>query len=344
MHRALRLILVAALALCAGRAAAEVVRDLYSARVPVTDQRSETLASAAQDALGQVLVKVSGSEEALGNPLVRKAMPEARSHVQQYVYNRADDGSLSARFEFDATYITGLVTQARLPLWTANRPRVLAWLVVEQGGQRQFVGLDSSPELAAELLREFDARGVPAQLPLFDLADATALSLDQAWTLDGNAVIAASGRYGVEDILLGRVVATSTGEWLGDWSYMFGRDRLDRSARAPESRGFARQGVVLAAESMASRYAVAPSAGSDGLVVMTVSGIENYGDYADLVDWLEDLELIDHANVRLITGDRLELGLVSLADSEDLAKLLELNRRLQPLASMPGQLDYQWQN
>ena len=344
MHRVLKLILLTVATLWTAHLAADVVEDLHSARVPVADQSAESLASAARDALGQVLVKVSGTEDALTNPVVRKALPEARSHVQQYVYNREADGSLVARFEFDSSYVTRLVTQARLPLWTANRPRVVAWLVVEQQGQRQFVGLDATPELAAELLREFDNRGVPAQLPLHDLTDATALSLDQAWSLDGGAALAASQRYGAEDVLLGRVVATSTGDWLGDWSYLYGRDRLDRSARAPESGGFARQGVALAAESMAARYAVAPSGGSEGLVVMTVTGIQDYTQYASLVSWLEGLELIDHANVRQISGDRVELALVSLADADDLAKLLELNANLQPATAMPGQLDYLWQN
>ena len=156
------------------------------------------------------------------------------------------------------------------------------------------------------------------------------------------AALAASARYGVEDVLLGRVVATSTGEWLGDWSYLSGRERLDRGARAPASSGFARQGVAVAAQSMASRYAVAPSGGDEGLVVMTVTGIDNYADYAALVDWLEGLELVDHANVQLISGDRLELALVSLADAQALAKILELNRRLEPVVMFSGQLDYLW--
>ncbi len=325
-------------------ATADMVRGLYSARVPVTDQSSQALASAAQDALGQVLVKVSGSTEALDNPLVAKTLPEARSHVQQYGFER-DGDKLFARFEFDDTYITRLVTQARLPLWTANRPRVLVWLVFEEAGQRQFVSLDGTPELAAELLDEFDQRGVPAQLPLFDLVDATSLTPDDAWALSANASLAASQRYDVQNVLIGRVVATSTGNWLGDWSFLFDGYRLDRSANAPESRGFSRQGVALAAETMADRYAVAPSEGTEGLVMMSVVGVNDFADYAAIVDWLEGLELVEHANLRRISGDRLELALVSLADAADLARVIALNGRLSPVAaSVPGQLDYQWQN
>lgn len=338
-HRLLLLLLLLPVS-----AMADMVQGLYSARVPVADQSSQARASAARDALGQVLVKVSGSEEALNNPLVIKALPDAGGHVQQYGYER-DGENLMARFEFDASYVSRLISQARLPLWTANRPRVLVWLVVEEAGQRQYVNLDDTPELAQELLREFEQRGVPAQLPLFDLVDATALSLDAAWAMNRNAVMAASQRYDVQNILVGRVAATSGGSWLGDWSFLFDGDRLDRSVNAPESRGFSRRGVALAANAMAERYAVAPSGDSEGLVMMSVTGVNDFRDYAAIVEWLEGLEVVEHANVQLVRGDRLELALVSLAAADDLARLIALNTRFEPAAgALPGQLDYQWKN
>lgn len=325
---------------------AGVVKDLYAAQVPVVDRSSQALASAARDALAQVLVKVSGSEEALSSPVVMDALPEARGHVQQYAFVRDEgpESGLYARFEFDASYITGLVNRARLPLWTANRPPVLLWAVVDSDDVRQFVSYDSTPRLARELIEEFDRRGVPAQLPLFDLTDATAVSVDNVWNLDAGAVIAASARYGVENILFGRVAALSTGEWAGDWSYVHQRDRLDRTAQVPESHLFARAGARLVAESMVARYAVASSGAGDTLVPMSVVGVREFSDYAAIVAWLEGLELIDHANVRRIWGDRIELGLVTQADAAQLATIIELNDKLTPQPVESGQLEYLWQN
>ena len=342
-----RLCLGFALALLLSMASrAEVVRDLYAAQVPVTDRSSKALASAARDALAQVLVKVSGSEDALRNPVVREALPGARGHVQQYSFVRGEgpESGLFAKFEFEASYITGLVGRAGLPLWTANRPLVLVWAAVERDGVRQLVSLDTTPQVASELLEEFGRRGVPAQLPLFDLADASAIAVDDVWNLDGSAVVAASARYDVDDILFGRVVALSTGEWAGDWSYVNQRDRLDRTSQVPESQLFARDGANLVAESMAARYAVASSGGGESLVPMTVTGVGDFADYAAIVAWLEGLELIDHANVQRISGDYMELGLVTQADPAQLASIIELNDRLTPQGAVSGQLDYLWQN
>ena len=83
---------------------------------------------------------------------------------------------------------------------------------------RRFLTADGAPELLAEVRNAFYQRGLPVQLPLHDLADATALSVDQLWRLDGGALINASSRYEVEHILAGRLTRLSSGEWLGDWA------------------------------------------------------------------------------------------------------------------------------
>jgi hypothetical protein len=327
-------------------ASAEVVKGLHAATVPVANQGETAMKAAAGDALAEVVVKVSGSRDVLQNPVIARALPGARSHVQQYVFARDDsqESGLTARFEFGAAYVNGLLTDAGLPLWTANRPRVLVWMAIERDGERQLVSSLESPELAAQLLSEFERRGVPARLPLYDLRDATAVSLEDVWGQRGSKIAAASARYGVEDILIGRAVAVSTGEWTGDWSYLSGAQRLDRSGNAAAATGFLQTGVNMVAEEMASRYAVAPSGTVADRIPMVVSGVLEFSDYTAIVNWLESLELIEHANLQHISGDRIELGLDAGAAAEQLATIIELNKRLQPVAAAPGELVYQWTN
>ena len=326
----------------------EVVADLYSATVPVSSQSSAALASASRDALAEIFVKVSGSSEVLSNPAIDSALKEARSRVQQYAYVRDEqgEGGLSARFEFESDFVTRTVTDAGAPLWTANRPRVLVWMVLEQNGERYFVNSETQPELAEELLAAFSSRGVPAQLPLFDLTDSTTISTEEVWRLYAPALEQASSRYQVEDILVGRAVMLSTGSWTGDWSYLRGINRIDRSITAPQSYGFLQSGAGMVAEDMAGRYAVVASGNGQQGVRMAVTGVHHYADYAGIVSWLESLELIEHANVELISGDRIELRLHAHGDAQQLASVIGLEPRLLPLpATAAGSgLDYQWTN
>lgn len=334
-----------------GPAGAEVVADLYAARVPVADQSGTALVSASRTALAEVLVKVSGSAGVLENPVIEAALGEARSHVQQYAYSRDADGALSARFEFERAWVTGLIVEAGAPLWTANRPPVLAWLVVEQEtGARQFVSGESDPELVAVLLAEFSRRGIPLRLPLFDLADTASLRPEDIWQFNSAALRSASARYNLQDIVAGRFATLSTGSVAGDWTFLQGVTQVERSVTADSRDDFVRGGVALVAEAMAARYAVAATPGEEQGLAMAVNGIDSYADYAAVVSWLESIELIEHANVEWIRGDTVQLRLQAQADAGQLAAIIELNKRLIPLsAGVPGDpsasaLNYQWQN
>jgi hypothetical protein len=342
--------------LVAGGSRAEVVADLHTATVPVANQSPEALTAAAREALAEVLVKVSGSRDLLQKPVIIAALDDAHNRVQLYGYERGATpaAGLYLRFEFDGPYVTNLVKRAGAPLWTANRPTVLAWVVVEDEQGRHFISKDSAPDQAQMLVEEFSRRGVPVQLPVFDLADTTAVGLEDAWRLDATVLQAASVRYNVGNIVAGRLASLTDGNSLGDWSYFHQNEPVNRSVTVPDLQTFMREGVDLVAGELAGRYAVAPSGGGTRGVRISVSGVSSYADYAAIVTWLESLELVDHANLEQVQGDRIELRLQAQADASQLATTIELNNRLQPIPTpipAPGsetalesnaQLNYQW--
>jgi uncharacterized protein len=330
----------------AANVVADVLPDLYSASVPVADQSAGALATAAKEAMAEVVVKVSGSRDALQNPSIAAALKDARSHVQQYSYVRGESPAppLSLRFEFDGSYITDLVAQSGEPLWTANRPSVLVWVVVQDEQGRHFINQESAPQEAQWLVEEFSRRGVPVQIPVFDLVDTAALSTADAWALDANAIQAASARYNLQDVVAGRLVISSDGKSLGDWSYFRQGEQINRSVTVADLPAFLRSGVTIVASDMASRYAVAPTGGAEGGVRLSITGITNYGDYAALVSWLEKLELVEYANLRQVQGERVEFVLQAKTDAAQLAGIIELNDRLVPMPVVVDgtQLSYQW--
>jgi hypothetical protein len=325
---------------------AVVVENLYTAAVMVPDKGSQALSSGAREALSQVLVKISGSTDVLQNPELASALKRSRSLVQQYAYisRDADSGEFLARFEFDETVISNLIARSGAPLWTENRPAVLVWMVVEGPAGKQFLNNETLPEMVSLISAEFTRRGVPARFPLYDLNDAALLTIDDVWRLNSSALVAASARYGVRDILAGRLATLSNGSGTGDWSYLSGSSRIDRSIRVGDSEAFLLAGTSLVAEEMSSRYAVAPTAATSEGIKVQVTGVSSYSDYAGIVTWLEGLELIEFANVETIRGDTLRFNLVAQADAEQLATIIELNKKLVPVRSTDAsvQLSYQW--
>lgn len=317
----------------AQNALAEVVADLYAASVPVTEQSSSVMDSASKEAMAEVLVKVSGSKRVLQYPAITAALKDARSHVQQYSYIRGTPPAppLSLRFEFDGAYITDLVAQSGAPLWTANRPVVLAWVVVEDEKGRYFINEDTVPEEAKRLEEAFARRGVPVQIPMFDLTDTAAVSTGDVWSMDANAIQAASARYNVQEVLAGRLAVSNVGQSPGDWSYFRQDGRINRSVTTPDLQAFLSSGANIVAGDMASRYAVAPTSGVEGGLSLSITGIANYGDYAAIVNWLEKLELVQYVNLEQVQGERVEFRLQAKASASQLAAIIELNERLTPV-------------
>ena len=209
----------------------------------------------------------------------------------------------------------------------------------------QFLNAGAYPELVAALRGSFSQRGVPLQLPLHDLADSAALRPADVQQRVVSMLLPASERYATEHMVSVSLGQQVNGEWAGDWSYFFRDSPTTRRIVAASPEEFMRQGADLVAGEMASRYAVLPNRSAPGEVQVHVSGISSYADYADIVSWLERLELVDAVRVRGLTGGRLELGLDGQADAGQLAALIALNRHLVAVAEpLPGwPLEYQWQ-
>jgi hypothetical protein len=179
-------------------------------------------------------------------------------------------------------------------------------------------------------------------VPLYDLVDTAALNPDQVRALDVPAVSLASSRYNLQDVLAGHFTVAADGAINGAWSYQHGEESIQRSAVAPNEQQFLREGADLVAEAMAARYAVAATANATGLTI-TVAGVNSYADYAAIVTWLENLELVERANVESVRGDTIVLRLEAQADASQLATLFDLNKQLQPVGDPGVQLNYQWQ-
>lgn len=323
--------------------AAEQVQDIHASIIPVPDRSDAALQQAAREALAEVLVKASGSAATLELPVIEAALGNAREHMLQYSYTAVGADGLGARVQFDPTQIRALLAEAGAPLWTANRPTVLLWLVEETPQGRRLASADTDPALVSALLEGFQRRGVSARLPLLDLTDRLALDADAAWQLPTARLRAAAARYGATDILAGRYAAVVDGHYLGDFVYLStaGREHL-AVGRAPPA-DFAAAGVSLAVDTMAARYAVLASSTSAEALFLEVDGVSSYADYAALLAWLQGLELVSRVDVSSVAGEHLTLRLVSGASPERLGEILQLNDRLTPVvAGAPDRLHYRW--
>ncbi len=330
---------------------AVVVEHLHRALVPVQDHSQAELTRGTRDGLAQVYIKMSGTPGVLDNPVLQESLGAASSFVQRYRYLRSDDDdSLQLQVHFDPQLVNERLLEAQAPLWTTNRPPLLVWLVVDDGSARRFATAESDPMLFERLALELERRGVPPVYPLYDLQDTLALGVHDLWRMDELAIYGASQRYGVANVLAGRLTALPGDRWMGDWNYLHNQESAAASFYGEAAPVFSANAIDFVADRMAERYAVAAGALQGQEVLVRVDEVTDFSQYRQVLELFESIELIDEAWPAYLEGESVVFRLSAQAEPDQLDRIVSVNRRLErldaptPLKRGPLNLDlvYRW--
>ena len=300
---------------------------LYEVEVDVGDQSAAARQAAAAEGLDAVLARVSG----LSALPASSAILEARSQPELY-YNRflfVEGRRL--KFFFAPAAVLDLIDRARLPIWPANRPTAVAWLVVGQGGCRRIV--QEGDPLAAALQAQARRRGIEVRLPLMDLHDQLQVQPSVVWGGATVLLAAASRRYGAEVVLTARL------QRQGDLGYdgrvlasMSGGD-LEGALAGENPAEVGAAAADFLADGLAGRHAI-PWRTPQWLSLM-VESVASPLHYGQLLRYLEALEFVQGVQFVALDQERLEVALQTRAEMAPLIELLTMDGRM---AKAPGAL------
>lgn len=164
---------------CGSARAASPLGDLYRARAVVTGQGEAERARGFALCLEDVLVKVAGDPRLLRDPRLARLEAEAQSYVAAFDYRdrmagipvHDEQGTRDRPFDlfvtFDRAKIDGALRSLDLKPWTAERPRVVLFLRVRDGGGTYVLAGDGERGLGQRqsLQAAAEKRGVPILLP-----------------------------------------------------------------------------------------------------------------------------------------------------------------------------------
>lgn len=123
----------------------------------------------------------------------------------------------------------------------------------------------------------------------------------------------------------GQAVLRGTPSGAGfDWSFSHGGETVQAS-------GSLADGIHLAADTLAARYAPASSRGTSSLV-LRVTGMDDLRHYTGVLGYLDSLSLVRGVAVEALEGDVLRLRVVVRGDRDLLGRVVALEAKLQPVA------------
>jgi hypothetical protein len=311
---------------------------LFEVAVPVPSDSTADRRQAESEALLEALSRLTGLKEVPNSPTVQSALGQPNRYYFSFSYEtRPDpqgDPMRLVRFRFSEDALRQLAVRAGLPVWSSRRPLLVAWIVVEEGGERTMLSADSDHAARRALAERAEHRGLPVTFPLMDLEEQMRVSPVAVWGGFTDDVVRASERYGAEAVAVGRISQSATGRWLGRWDVTLPRVVADRfgSLLRLEFDGDTTEAVVeplveQLTDLLAQRYAVL-SGGAIATHWFRVRGVIDVQTYARLIRYLDGLDPVRDVDVMQVQGDQLTVRVRGAGSMETLMQIFELDRRL----------------
>ncbi len=334
--RFISLIIISSLSMFAN---AVVVSDLYQVQVEVVDQSQNSRTEALNEALQQVLVKVSGNTATLLNEAIQTETRLPESYVRSYSYTHNPiNNQLELKVLFAQNLIDGLLRKTENPIWGRSRPLVLVWQGVEENLKR-FVINSEQNAWHYEFEKAMNERGIPIIWPSLDLEDQIALPLANLWGLFRDDISTASERYLTDAYMAGRLTQTADGMWQYSGFFRSVQAPLILNALDESKQAVLRSVANQVANFLAEHYAVQSNTESSGQL-LDITNVNNFQEYQNLLNYLQAHSVIKEVKVLLIKQNLLSLELILTSSWEQTWSTLALDHRL--LATDQPQT-YQWQ-
>ncbi len=311
---------------------------LYRVEVEVEDQSNRERRKAGQQALETVLKRVTGLAQIEALPEIKAAFAASEQYYQQYTYStRLIEGEERTllNISFDAAEIAKLVRDTALPVWSANRPNIIAWVVVEKtesgnlanrGIYREILGTDPADDLMAAFRKIAKERGLPLIFPTMDLTDQMEVSTGLVWGQLSSQLKRASQRYEVDAMLMGRIIETPFG-YRSEWNFALADSSLAYASEVNQYSDLATGAVDFVTRELAKRYAVL--SGDGGLLRFSVLNVLGLADYSGLMSYLDTLEFVASVQVEQVQRNALVVAIETNSSWSQFTDLLALDGVLQ---------------
>lgn len=315
-----------------GSARAVVVEDLFSIEMAIADQTTSLRLDAFKQAFQQIIIKVSGSDDALSSPGFKNPIERSARYVKQFSYfNRSlpDDEEAEAevlfiRVNFDQQLIEGLLIEHNFPVWGRERPSSLLVISYDVNENIKLVSDDTAPDMIELLDQAAASHAVPVLFPLMDLEDMSMVGISDVVSRQFDKIESMALRYGPDAVVVGQIIGRSGEGWQGDWEVRFDDQIFKWNYKSSSKKAVVDQVIEHLARILALEYALDSQRNSEQSLLISISGMEGIEKLISVESYLKSLNVVDSVRVALIIKDVVTYRLSLRNDAADLQRLIEL--------------------
>jgi len=316
---------------------AVTVDDLFTVELPVADQTTSLRLESFSEAFKQVIVKVSGSDDALKSPAFKRPIENSARYVKQFRYltrsqqdeEEYDLERLFLRIDFDQQLVESLLREHNFPVWGRERPSTLLVISYDVNENIKLVSDDATPDVVEALDRAAGIHAVPVLFPLMDLEDLALVSIGDIASRQYENIRVMSRRYAPNALLVGRIVGRSGEGWQGDWEVRFADQIFKWNHKAAAKQEVIDQVIKHLAKILALEYALEDHRRVEQSLLLSVSELEGIDKLIRVQKYLQSLNVVDSVRVAMISKDVVTYRLQLRNDPEDLQRLIEFGNVLE---------------
>ena len=316
---------------------AVTVEDLYTVELPIADQTASLRLESFSEAFKQVIVKVSGSDDALASPAFSRPIENSARYVKQFRYlNRSlpddeefDSARLLLRIVFDQQSIEGLLREQNFPVWGRERPSTLLVISYDVNENIKLVSDDATADLVEALDRAASVHAVPVLFPLMDLEDIALVNIGDIASRQYENINTMARRYAPNALMVGQIVGRSGQGWQGDWEVRFDEQIFKWTYKASSKQAVIDQVIKHLAKILAIEYALEDHRRVEQSLLLSVSELEGIDKLVKVQRYLKSLNVVDSVHVAMISRDVVTYRLKLRNDPEDLQRLIEFGEVLE---------------
>ena len=293
--------------------------------------------------LKELLIRISGSKDAVLSPVIINALKKPDKLVQQYRYfqklvekepqaeqvteqieEQAPESITILWSRFDKKAIINLLQQSELPVWQDIRPATLVWLAMDYDGQRYLLGNDDENQIRKQLGQHADRRGVPLLFPLMDMEDQQKISFADIWGGFPAAIHDASKRYATEAMLVVRILQDRDGAWNARWNLYDTQGKLQWQYTSEQVEELLGEGIDGLADRLGELYSVYEGEQLHTQVLLNVSGVNSLQAYARVQQYLNTISVISEKRLVQLKGGQLQFRLELKGETSSLTQAFAL--------------------
>lgn len=307
------------------------VDGLNQMHLAVKDQSQRSLQLAFSQALGQVLVKLSGNNDVKTLPIVRSSFRQAKNYVTQYSYykeKQGDESRLMLNVAFDQAALKQLLEQANQPVWSADRPTILIWI---DDGSSLGHGVISTSRIDGTfqaLKKAAEQRGVNIIFPMMDLQDQHALPAVAGALLSDTQLATIAERYGADAVLTGYAMKWQNNQWQGRWQLMSKQQPFIWQDMQPTENQLMNMVMNKAIDVIVNQYAMLTNLQDKNTVSLEIDNVADLVAYTKVLQLLKQQDRVDDVNVGNMNGASLFLEVSIHGTRNDFITALNKNKQL----------------